>query len=366
MVVSMCATSASAQAGISGIPQRIEEVFKASTSGWVTTMGGYARRVFLALAGIELTLSFARAYYQRGGTFDAIAAVLIERMLFLGFWSTVLLYAGAWIPDLIQSLRGLGSAAARTTLSPTDVFEYGIGTVGDLGLLAFDENVFEGLVLAIPLTILAITFVFAAAELLGAIIDSYIVASAGIVLLGFGGSTWTAPIAENYLRYALGSGIHLMVVQLVAGLGMSFLQELTVEIAGSSGEGIFGLVLYVMGYALLFAYLLRRIPSTVSSIVTGAVSADSGAVVVATTSAGAQMAMTGAHLANMPLQRAAGAVGQVANVVRNARDTTAGNPARGLATLSMPPAAAARSRTSASDKPADGAPPKKDGKARKS
>lgn len=280
------ADAAHAQAGLDNLPDQMAELFRQKTQHWVSVLGGYARRLFFVLATIELTISMTRAYYQQGGTFEGIASVLIERLLFLGFWSTVLLYAPAWMPQLIQSLRNLGGAAIGVTLSPSDVLDRGLSLTADLIAAAFERNLLEGFGLLFPLLIIALTFVFATAEVLAALIDSYLIASAGILLLGFGGSTWTAGIAHNYLRYAFAAGIHLMVTQLVAGVGL----QIVIDVGNSVvilDDGFLSAVLWLMAVAILFAYLVRRIPAAVSSIVTGAPVADSGAALIATTAASA-------------------------------------------------------------------------------
>ena len=274
--------------------------------GWSSVILGFAKKVFLVLGSIEITIALARSYYQEGGTFDRVTAVLLERMLFLGFWATLLFWGTPAIWNLIESFQRLGSSATGVDLNPTGIFEQGLTMTLDLMALSFEEGILESTALFFPLTILAIVFVFATAEVVGALIDAYVIASAGIVVLGLGGSRWTSPIAQNYLRYALGAGIHLMVVNLVAAVGLKVLIDISAVIKDVGDEGATGLmavVLYVTGAALLFAYLLRRVPATVSSIVSGAVSADSGGAVIAAAASGAHMGATAAMMTAAPAAR---------------------------------------------------------------
>ena len=256
---------AHAQLSIDNVPETLIEAFRFHLDQWSNVLLGFAKKLFFALASTELTLSLARAYYEEGGTFDRIGAVLIHRMLFLGFWSTLLFFGPEGIRDLVDSFASLGAAASGQALDPTGILEQGLGLTLELMSLAFDEGVLESAALFFPLTILAIVFVFATAEVVGALIDAYIVASAGIVMLGFGGSRWTAPMAENYLRTAVGAGIHLMVVNLVAAVGMKAVIEIAYVIKGvgdADFPGLVSVVLYVTGAAILFAYLLRRVPTS--------------------------------------------------------------------------------------------------------
>lgn len=312
--------TAHAQVGIDNVPEAIIEAFRSHLDQWSSVILGFAKKVFLVLGSIELTIALARSYYQEGGTFDRVMAVLLERMMFLGFWATLLFWGTPAIWNLIESFQRLGASATGVDLNPTGIFEQGLTMTLDLMALSFEEGILESTALFFPLTILAIVFVFATAEVVGALIDAYVIASAGIVVLGLGGSRWTSPIAQNYLRYALGAGIHLMVVNLVAAVGLKVLLDISAVIQGVGDEGATGLmavVLYVTGAAILFAYLLRRVPATVSSIVSGAVSADSGGAVIAAAASGAHMGASAAMMTAAPAARfGVGAMRQVSTAAQ--------------------------------------------------
>ena len=184
------ANTAHAQLSIDNVPETLIEAFRFHLDKWSEVLLGFAKKLFFALASIELTMSLARAYYEEGGTFDRVGAVLIKRMLFLGFWSTLLFFGPAGIRNLVDSFAALGASASGQALDPTGILEQGLGLTLELMSLAFDEGVLESAALFFPLTILAMVFVFATAEVVGALIDAYIVASAGIVMLGL----WREPL----------------------------------------------------------------------------------------------------------------------------------------------------------------------------
>ena len=270
---------AQAQAEIDNIPETLLEAFAAQQNQWSSVLTDFAKKLFLALGTIELTISLARSYYQDGGSIDRVIGILLERMLFLGFWATLLYWGTPAIWDLIQMFAELGTKASGESLDPTGIFEQGMTLTLDLMGLAFDQGIIQSTLLIFPLTLLAIVCVFAAAEVVGAFLDAYFISTVGIVVLGLGGSRWTSPMAQNYLRYALGAGVHLMVVNLVAAVGLRALFQ-TSSVIHSVGQfgapGLVAVVFYLLGAALLFAYILRRIPATVSSIISGAVAPDSG------------------------------------------------------------------------------------------
>jgi type IV secretion system protein TrbL len=62
--------------------------------------------------------------------------------------------------------------------------------------------------------------VIAAAALTLTLIESYLVIGGAVLLLGFGGSRWTAPIAEGYFSYVIRVGTRLLFFYLVLGIGV--------------------------------------------------------------------------------------------------------------------------------------------------
>lgn len=65
-----------------------------------------------------------------------------------------------------------------------------------------------------------LSFVISAAALMLTLIESFLVIGGAALLLGFGGSRWTAPIAEGYFSYVIRVGTRLLFFYLVLGIGV--------------------------------------------------------------------------------------------------------------------------------------------------
>ena len=102
--------------------------------------------------------------------------------------------------------------------------------------------------------------------------------------------------------------------------------------------GLVAVVLYVTGAAMLFAYLLRRVPAMVSSIATGAVSADSGGAVMAAAANGAHMGAAAAVMTTAPVGRFASNLAATATTALQGR----GKASAEYGTAGMSAASAAR------------------------
>jgi type IV secretion system protein TrbL len=115
-----------------------------------------------------------------------------------------------------------------------------------------------------------IAFAVIAAQLLVALVESFIVIGAGVLFLGFAGSRWTKFFTERYLSYVASIGVKLFVLYLIMGVGMGIAARWmpVLERGGFSPIPFF----YVMGGSLVFVFLTWHIPSVAGSMMAGAVS----------------------------------------------------------------------------------------------
>ena len=80
--------------------------------------------------------------------------------------------------------------------------------------------------------IILLSFVIAAAALMLTLIESYLVIGGAALLLGFGGSRWTASIAEGYFSYVIRVGTRLLFFYLVLGIGVQIATQWQAAIHG--------------------------------------------------------------------------------------------------------------------------------------
>src|SRR5882724_8870707 len=248
--------------------------YEAISTSWFSALGPIANKIFWILVAIQLTWSAIWWVIDRE---DGLAVVssLLRQVVAIGFFYALLLNGGTWIPAVIQSFSQAGATAAGLTdLSPTGVFDQGLAlankilnATADLGLL---DGFFASLVAGITAIVVVIAFAVIAAQLLVALVESFIVIGAGVLFLGFAGSRWTKFFTERYLSYVASIGVKLFVLYLIMGVGMSIAGRWLpiLERGGFSPIPFF----YVMGGSLVFVFLTWHIPSVAGSMMAGAVS----------------------------------------------------------------------------------------------
>ena len=248
--------------------------YEAISRSWFSALGPIAIKIFWILVAIQLTWSAIWWVIDRE---DGLAVVssLLRQVVAIGFFYALLLNGGTWIPAVIQGFSQAGATAAGLTdLSPTGVFDQGLAlankilnATSDLGLL---DGFFASLIAGITAIVVVIAFAVIAAQLLVALVESFIVIGAGVLFLGFAGSRWTKFFTERYLSYIASIGVKLFVLYLIMGVGMGIAARWmpVLERGGFSPIPFF----YVMGGSLVFVFLTWHIPSVAGSMMAGAVS----------------------------------------------------------------------------------------------
>jgi type IV secretion system protein TrbL len=248
--------------------------YEAISTSWFSALGPIANKIFWILVAIQLTWSAIWWVIDRE---DGLAVVssLLRQVVAIGFFYALLLNGGTWVPAVIQSFSQAGATAAGLTdLSPTGVFDQGLAlanrilnATSDLGLL---DGFFASLIAGITAIVVVIAFAVIAAQLLVALVESFIVIGAGVLFLGFAGSRWTKFFTERYLSYVASIGVKLFVLYLIMGVGMGIAARWmpVLERGGFSPIPFF----YVMGGSLVFVFLTWHIPSVAGSMMAGAVS----------------------------------------------------------------------------------------------
>lgn len=123
--------------------------------------------------------------------------------------------------------------------------------------------------------IILICFALMAMEMTILIVSGYIIVSGGIVAMGFLGSDWTRDHAINYFTSVLGVAFKMFIMQLVFIVGYSFIQDWGNAI-GNDSETVDYLVM--LGSCIVFAGLMREIPSMAIALASGSLRMNGGGI----------------------------------------------------------------------------------------
>ena len=343
-VLLLAATVAHAQAGSTNAPTSILDEYKNLEGQWIAKLLGAAQRLFVLLAGIEVIWSFTLLALEKAD-FQLLTAAIIRKIMWIGIFYALLLYGitpdgGGWIPAILNSFQLLGQNASSVgPLGPSAIVGFGINTSVDLLSAASDAGFLTDIGTALTLVFCAVVifvaYVAVAIQFVVALVESYLVVGGGVILLGFGGSRWTAPYVERYVAYSISVGLKILILYLLVGAGMTLSQgwaQVALGIGTSAEPARTGFDLAAA--AVMFLAVCWMSPKLASAVLGGAsvmTGGDLAAVGVGLATGAAAVAMTGTAIAHSStgavskVQSASGA----ANSPASGRGPTSGGPLGG-------------------------------------
>ncbi|MBD5635260.1 MAG: type IV secretion system protein, partial [Candidatus Eremiobacteraeota bacterium] len=305
-----------------GLPMDPLTTIQGEYASWITTAQGYAQDIYVALIIFEfIAIAITTLLFREnlgefissigfkvllGGIFfwfiaygPNIAQNVIKMFttagdkfggsgpdtVVLGFFTAAGLYFGA--AGAAQNAAATATVAAGLPC----VWALGTGTcqVGAVAALNSGHAAFilitQGLGLMIMLAAIAILLQFCIVS-----IESYLVMSVGILMIGFAGSRWTFGFSQGYFSYMINVGVKLMVTYIVLGVAANELVPIiatsaaTLLIAsaipyGASDAVATGTAALSAVYVVLTAGLLWTIPAFTAALLSGQ-SQSSGAAIL--------------------------------------------------------------------------------------
>ncbi|WP_158915824.1 P-type conjugative transfer protein TrbL [Caulobacter sp. S45] len=299
---------------------------------------------FVASTLIAIDITLAGLFWAWGADEDILAR-LVKKTLYVGFFAFLISNFNSLAGIVFNSFAGLGLEAAGSTVSASDFVHPGrIAQVGlDAGkpiltvagqlttFTAFFDNFILIFVLMIAWLIVLLSFFVMAIQLFVTLIEFKLTTLAGFVLVPFGLFNKTAFLAEKVLGNVVASGVKVLVLAVIVGIGTTLFSQFTTGFpANPNIEDALSIALA----SLTLLGLSIFGPGIATGLVSGAPQLGAGAAI------GTGLAAGGLALAGG--MAAAGAVGAGAGVLAAAKGGSAGAGGAGAAgaaggARSMPP-----------------------------
>lgn len=254
-----------------GVIDSIVLSFKTTAATWEATLQRLAMGTFALLATLQLTWAIMTLIF-RNQTSD-IWSELINQIMSIGLFLWLLTTTSVWAPLIIQSFRFAGGAASGlTVVSPGDVFVIGVNIASGLWQQMSIWSPAQSIVFVVCALIVLMCFAWIAATMVIALVQSYFIASAGVIFMAFGASRWTREVALTQMRGVFAIGAKLFALQLVVSIGMQFIQQWQAQSlvnAGSTAAATGQAILIEIGQALVLAAVTKSIPDMFERMVWG-------------------------------------------------------------------------------------------------
>lgn len=257
----------------SGILTDIVSQYDSASQNWLEQSGEITRNLFYSLVFLELAVTLVAGLLRFiGGSAGVgkLSAALLQKIAYIGlFWAFITSFS-LWIPRIILSFDQAGATISGTVvgLQPSLVLNRGVFlcsllllSISQLGVLhgfaAFPSSILISLV---ALGIL-LCFALIAARLVEALVKSYLVTAGSFWFLGFAPFRLTAPLAENYLITCVRVGVQIFVQYLLVAVGQTITVEWIEALQSYTPDQGFTLPLTILGGAIVYAWLVIKVPS---------------------------------------------------------------------------------------------------------
>src|SRR3954454_730174 len=227
-----------------GIIDQFLETFTRYIDNGFGLLGGEVGYLATTLAAIDISLA---ALFWAWGTDEDIIVRLVKKTLFVGVFAYLI---GNWnnlARIVFESFTGLGLKAAGAGLSSADFLRPGrIAQVGIdagrpildsisglMGYIAFFENFVQIVVLLFAWVVVLLAFFILAIQLFVTLIEFKLTTLAGFVLIPFGLFGKTAFAAERVLGNVISSGIKVLVLAVIVGIGSTLFAQFTAGFGGN-------------------------------------------------------------------------------------------------------------------------------------
>jgi type IV secretion system protein TrbL len=294
--------------GGTGVIDRFLEVFTRYIDSGFGLLNGEVAFLATTLAAIDITL--AAIFWSWAAEGDIIAR-LAKKTLFVGVFAYLI---GNWnnlARIVFESFAGLGLKASGTGMSTADLLSPGrVAQVGIdagrpildsisglMGYISFFENFVQIVVLLFAWIVVLLAFFILAIQLFVTLIEFKLTTLAGFVLIPFGLFGKTAFAAERVLGNVISSGVKVLVLAVIVGIGSTLFSQFTAGFGGNQPTIEDAMSMVLAALALLGLGIFG--PGIANGIVSGGPQLGAGAAVGTGAAAGGVVAagVAGAGLA---------------------------------------------------------------------
>jgi type IV secretion system protein TrbL len=230
--------------GGTGVIDRFLEIFTRYIDSGFGLLNGEVAFLATTLAAIDITLA---AIFWSWAADEDIIARLAKKTLFVGVFAWLI---GNWnnlARIVFESFAGLGLRASGTAMSTADLLSPGrVAQVGIdagrpildsisglMGYISFFENFVQIVVLLFAWVVVLLAFFILAIQLFVTLIEFKLTTLAGFVLIPFGLFGKTAFAAERVLGNVISSGVKVLVLAVIVGIGSTLFSQFTAGFGGN-------------------------------------------------------------------------------------------------------------------------------------
>ncbi len=278
-----------------GVIDHFLEVFTSYIDSGFGLLGGEVSFLSSILIGIDITL--AGLFWAWGADEDVLAR-LVKKTLYVGFFAFIIGNFNSLAQIVFESFSGLGLRASGSTITAAELLQPGhvaqvgldagkpiLDAAGQLmGFVSFFENFIQIAILLIAWLVVLVAFFLLAVQLFVTLIEFKLTTLAGFVLIPFALFNKTAFLAERVLGNVVASGVKILVLAVIIGIGTTLFGQFTAGFGGNQPSLEDAMTIVLAALALLGLGVFG--PGIATGLVSGAPQLGAGAAVGTALTAG--------------------------------------------------------------------------------
>ncbi|MFG1228639.1 P-type conjugative transfer protein TrbL [Xanthobacter wiegelii] len=289
--------------GGTGVIDHFLEVFTRYIDSGFGLLGGEVAFIATTLIVIDVTLA---ALFWSWGADDDLIARLVKKTLFVGVFAYLISNWNTLARIIFESFAGLGLKASGTGFSTADLLRPGrvaqtgldaarplLESISDLmGWISFFENFIQIAVMLLAWALVLLAFFILAVQMFVTLVEFKLSTLAGFVLIPFGLFGKSAFMAERVLGNVVSSGIKVLVLAVIIGIGSTLFSEFTAGFGGTTPTIDQAMAIVLAALSLLGLGIFG--PGIANGLVSGGPQLSAGAAVGTGLAAGGAMMAAGA------------------------------------------------------------------------
>nr|WP_321982690.1 P-type conjugative transfer protein TrbL [uncultured Cohaesibacter sp.] len=301
--------------GGTGVIDNFLAVFTTYIDSGFGLLGGEVAFIATTLIVIDVTLA---ALFWSWGADEDIMARLVKKTLFVGVFAYLIGNWNSLAEIVFDSFAGLGLKGSGTSFSAADLMRPGqvaqigldagrplLESISDLmGWVSFFENFIQIACLLFAWVLVLLAFFILAIQLFVTLIEFKLTTLAGFVLIPFGLFGKTAFMAERVLGNVVSSGVKVLVLAVVIGIGSTLFGQFTAGFGGITPTIDDAMAIVLAALSLLGLGIFG--PGIASGLVSGGPQLGAGSAVGTGLAAGGLMLAGGAAASGAGLLAARG------------------------------------------------------------
>lgn len=310
--------------GGTGVIDEFLQVFTSYIDSGFGLLGGEVAFIATTLIIIDVTLA---ALFWSWGADDDIIARLVKKTLFVGVFAYLI---GNWnnlAKIVFDSFAGLGLKGSGTSFTTADLLRPGKvaqtgldagrplleSISGLMGYWSFFENFIQIACLLFAWALVLLAFFILAIQLFVTLIEFKLTTLAGFVLIPFGLFGKSAFMAEKVLGNVISSGIKVLVLAVIIGIGSTLFSRFTGGFGGAAPTIDDAMAIVLAALSLLGLGIFG--PGIANALVSGGPQLGAGAAIGTGLAAGGAL-MAGAGAVGLAARGSAAALSGGAAAVR--------------------------------------------------